>query len=237
MREFVTACSQNVPERVREALYARGVTDEQIAHFSIGHLNQKLPTCDYPESFTKWCAVGDRLDDVLVLPLTNVLGDVRGIQLRHVARERAGYMDFIEVNDEAIFFGLGQAAPHLWSEQSVFLVEGGFDLFPIQRVFPGTVATLTARVTEPLLRLLRRLVTRVWLGYDMDDTGRRACDRYQKQLSGEFDARVVSYPRVHMVGSEKLTKDPGDLWETWGDGRFQEFVRSLVGQRKETADV
>lgn len=229
MGDFVAACSQNIPDRVREALWTRGVTDEQIALYSLGYVARKLPDAGYPESFTKWCAVADRIDDVFVLPLTNALGEVRGLQLRHVDRDRAGYMDFLEVNDEPILFGLGQAASHLWSSRTVYLVEGGFDVFPIQRVFPGTIATLTSRVTDSLLRLLRRLVTRVVLGYDMDSAGRKACERYQKQLTGEFDIRVVTYPRVHMVGTGKLAKDPGDLWEAWGDTRFQEFVRSIVG--------
>lgn len=237
MGDLVVACAADLPDRVREALWARGVTDEQITLFGLGHLNQKLPPGDYPASFTQWCAIGDRLDDVILLPLTNALGDVRGIQLRHVARERGGYMDFIEVNDEAILFGLGQAAPHLWTGQSAFLVEGAFDLFPVQRAFPGTVSTLTARVTDPFLRLLRRLVTRVWLGYDMDPPGRRACERYQKQLSSEFDARVVQYPRQKMLGTGKPIKDPGDLWETWGDARFGDFIRDLVGSHKEPSDA
>lgn len=236
MGDFTTACTQNIPDRVREALWARGVTDEQITLYNVGYVNEVLPPIDYPETFLKWSTIGDRMEDSIILPLTNVLGEVRGLQFRHVARDRSGYMDFIEVNDEPILFGLGQAAPHLWATRSVFLVEGGFDLFPVQRSFPGVVSTLTARVTDPLVRLLRRLVTRVWLGYDMDDPGRRATERSRKQLSGEFDVRVVPWDRVPMIGSDKLSKDPGDLWETWGDGRFQEFVSSLVGP-KETSDA
>jgi DNA primase len=234
MENFVVASYEAMPDRAREALWARGVTDEQITQFRLGHVSGSLPEGDYPEHFLKWCSIGDRLDDVFVLPLTNALGDVRGIQFRHVDRSRAGYMDFIEVNDEAIFFGLAQAAEHWWASKEAYLVEGGFDLFPIQRVFPGSIATLTARVTDPLLRLLRRLVTRIWLGYDMDGAGRRACERYQKQLCGDFDVMVVTYPQVPMLGTGKLTKDPGDLWETWGDAKFQEFVRTLLGVNKES---
>lgn len=237
MQDFTTACSQNLPGRVREALWARGVNDEQIALYGLGYVDRTLPEVSPPESFLKWASIGDRMEDSIVLPLTNALGEVRGLQFRHVARDRAGYMDFIEVNDEPILFGLGQAAPHLWSEGSVFLVEGAFDLFPVQRVVPGVVSTLTARVTESLHRLLRRLVTRVWLGYDMDDTGRRASERYQKQLSSEFVTKVVPWDRVPMVGTDKLTKDPSDLWETWGDGRFQEKLRTLMGTPKETSDA
>jgi DNA primase len=231
MADFVGAVSQSVPDRVREALWTRGVTDEQISLFQIGHVNGALPDVEYPDGFAKWCSVGDRLDDSYVLPLTNVLGEVRGVQFRHVDRARGGYMDYIEANDEAIFFGLGQAAPHMWASRGAFLVEGGFDLFPVQRVYPATIGTLTARVTEPLLRLLRRLVTRVWLGYDMDDAGRRACARYKKQLTEltEFQlVKVVEWPRCTMVGTTKLAKDPADIWETWGDAKFQEHMKKTL---------
>lgn len=218
-------------------MWARGASDEQAALYQIGHLDGCLPEGEYPQSFLRWCGVEGRLDDVFVLPLTNVLGDIRGLQLRHVDRERSGYMDYIDANDEAILFGLGQAASTMWAEQRVWLVEGAFDLFPVQRFFPGTVSTLTARVTEPLLRLMRRLVTRVWLGYDMDVPGRKACERYKKQLATEFDVHIVSYPKVSMGGTGKFAKDPGDLWETVGDARLQEFVRSLVGNHKEPFDA
>jgi len=239
LEDFVVATSATLPERVREALYTRGVTDEQIAAFRVGHIAGPgfLPTAEYPESFTKWVAIGDRLDDVYVFPLTNALGEVRGVQFRHVDRDRAGYMDFIEVNDEAIGFGLGLAAPFFWTDKSAFLVEGAFDLFPVQRVFPGTVGTLTARVTDPFIRLLRRLVTRVWLGYDMDGAGRRACERFEKQHGSEFGVKVVKYPEVPMIGTDKLTKDPNDLWETWGDDKFQTFIRSQLGSLKEPFDA
>ena len=231
MDDFVKRTTASIPDRAREALWARGVTDEQITLFQIGHLDGLLPEGEYPQNFLRWCGVDGRLDDVFVIPLTNVLGNIRGLQLRHVQRDRSEYMTFVEVQDEAIFFGLGQAAPTMWSEQRVWLVEGAFDLFPVQRAFPGTVSTLTARVTEPLLRLMRRLVTRIWLGYDMDPPGRRACERYKKQLDAEkFDVRIVNYPKEKMFSSGKFIKDPGDLWETWGDARFQEFVKTLVGK-------
>ena len=107
----------------------------------------------------------------------------------------------------------------------MYLVEGGFDLFPVQRVFPGVIATLTAKVERNLLRVLRRLVTRIWIGYDADNTGRREIARFEKDYGHEFEVRGIHYPRVPMTGTDKLTKDPGDLWETWGDVPFQEFLR------------
>jgi DNA primase len=215
-------------EEATEALLARGVSEEQIRFYGLGVLDGELPAASYPESFLTWCGHGQKLDHVFVLPLTNALGDVRGVQFRYMDRDRSGYMDFIEGKDEPVLFGLAQAMPHIWTTHSVYLVEGGFDLFPVQRVFPGVIATLTARVTEPFVRLLRRLVDRVWVGYDADDTGRKATERFAKRCSHYFDIRPIRYPQVPMVGSTKRTKDPGDLWETWGDARFQDYLRPLL---------
>ena len=61
--------------------------------------------------------------------------------------------------------------------------------------------------------------------YDADNPGRREIARFEKDHGHEFEVRGIHYPRVPMTGTDKLTKDPGDLWETWGDSPFQEFLR------------
>lgn len=227
--EFVAESESGaeLPERVRESLWGRGVTDEQISQFQIGYVDRVLPAINYPQDFVSWSGDGGKLDDCYVLPITNTIGEIRGLQFRHVDRERGGYMDFILAQDEAVGFGLAQAMPTVWETGEILLVEGGFDLLPLQRFLPGIASTLTARVTEGFVRILRRLVRRVWIGYDMDSAGNRAYDRFRQQYGREFDVRRVVYPRVTLVGG-KLVKDPGDLWEAWGDARLGEYLRSHV---------
>lgn len=226
--DLVLYASLRLDDRGREALYARGVTDEQIALFGLGYLDRDLPgNVDFPGDFLKWAHRGSKLDDVFVLPLTNALGEIRGVQFRHVERERAGYMDYILRTGEAVLFGLAQAMPHIWGTGRIWIVEGGFDLFPIQRQFPATIATLTARLVEPLVRVLRRLVTEIWLGYDMDKTGRTKSEQIVKQHGAEFTIHNVHYPVVVMADG-KSSKDPSDLWEAWGDPTFATFVRELL---------
>lgn len=227
--DLATAAQGGLNESVLDALSARGVSEAQVTSHGIGYLNGELPDIDFPNTFLEWSGNGAKLRDVFVFPLTNALGAVRGVQFRYVDRARGGYMDFIDGKDEAILLGLAQAMPFIWETRSVYLVEGAFDLFPVQRVFPGTVATLTARVTEPMIRLLRRLVSRIWLGYDADDPGQKAAERFQKNHGHEFNVRIIRYPRIPMVGTDKLSKDPGDIWETWGDSRFQTYLRPLLG--------
>ncbi len=223
--EFVAETSRGIPDRVRENLWGRGVSDEQIEAFGIGYLDRALPEIMLPEPFVRWAS--DKLDDCYVFPITNAIGEIRGLQFRHVERGRPGYMDFLLEQEEAVGFGLAQAMETVWVTEEAVLVEGVFDVLPLQRVIPSVVATLTARVTEPFVRLLRRLVRRVWIGYDNDPTGNRAYQKFLTQHGRDFDIRRLLYPKSLFGG--KAAKDPGDLWEAWGDTRLKQFLQSTMG--------
>lgn len=210
------------------ALYARGVTDEQIRLFQIGYVNRNLPALEGAEDFLKWSHQGARLEDMFVLPLTTMTGVIKGFQFRHVDRERKGYTDYFISQDEPAMFGLAQALPSMWDTENVFLVEGAFDLFPIQRHVPWVFATMTAKVTVPVARVLRRFVRRVWLGYDMDARGRKASKEFVQEYRNDFETHVVSYPKVYRLGSSEPIKDPGDLWEVWGDDQIRTFLQSVL---------
>src|SRR5690606_5361640 len=178
-----------------------------------------------PESFYDW---GKGKKDGFIFPLTSSLGDVRGVQFRYVDRERKGYTDYIENvgRYEFVTFGLSQALPHIWETGEVWIVEGVFDLFPVQRVFPNVFPSLTARVTETSVRFLRRLVKRVYLLYDMDGPGRKACEYFQRRYGKEFEVRTPKLPLVNTVQGVRV-KDVSDLWEAWGEERTTEFLRGL----------
>jgi hypothetical protein len=226
LEQLVEYAEGRLGDREREALWMRGVTDEQITLFRLGYLNRDLPGLDYPKDFLEWADNGKTLDDVFVLPLTTALGQIKGLQFRHVERSRAGYRDFIPYDDEPIYFGLGQAMPHIWGTDEVFLVEGGFDLFPVQRVYPQVVATLTARLTGQFARLLYRVVTTIWFCYDWDNAGRNGVERFERSSYGRhFKHYVIQRPGEAPQGAKGRVKDPSELWEAWGDERFGVFLR------------
>lgn len=234
-QEVLTDYAQtNLTERVKEALYGRGVSEEQIVAYRIGYLNHDLPDLEGAEAFLRWSQ--GKLDDVLVLPLTTTLGVIQGFQFRHVDRERKGYQNFMPYKEEALLFGLAEAMPYVWRTGTIYLVEGAFDLFPIQRHFPGVVATLTAKIPENLVPVMRRLVHTVWVGYDADPAGKAATKQIVRELGSEFSVRPVYYPPVKAYGSDRPIKDPGELWEAWGDDQFGKFIQTLVGSTKEFAD-
>lgn len=225
--DFVEIARDRLSDREREALWTRGVSDQQIDLYQIGYVNQRLPELEYSAPFLEWCWRGKRLRDMFVLPLTNTLGQVRGLQFRHVDPAEKGYSDYTPYEDEPITFGLVQAVPHMWSTGSVWLVEGAFDVFPIQRVYPSVVPTLTNRLTDPMVRLLKRLVTDLWLAFDMDDPGRKAVRRTAWKHRQDFIMHEVPFPRPRMLDGQRRVKDPSELWETWGDSQLEKFLRNL----------
>jgi DNA primase len=219
MPELASYAAGRVDDRVRDALLGRGVSDTQISAYQIGHLDKELPD-GIPHDFRNWA--NGKIDDVFLLPLTNSRGEVTGFQVRSVERGKSGYSDYLPDKREASAFGLGQAMSAVWETRSAFLVEGVFDLFPIQRAYAPVLATLTARANPALVKLLKRVVDRVWVGYDMDAAGRRGCSEFARDHGRDLKVYIVEYPEL------KRVKDPGDLWEAWGDAQLIPYIRDLT---------
>jgi DNA primase len=197
--------------------------------FCIGSISGELPSSiAFPEEFRKKYKGTSLLDDSYVLPLTNPAGETTGVQFRAVSRETKGYSDYFTSRLEPTLLGLGQAIPHIWETGKVCLVEGGFDLFPVQRVLPYTVPTLTAKVTELLARWLHRMVHTVILFYDNDSAGRAATSDFLKGYQDDFEIRVIEYPVGVRLMNQRPVKDPADLWEVWGDDKFSSYLKRQV---------
>lgn len=224
--EFVATAQSQLGTRELEALWARGVSDDQIVQFQLGYWKGPLPA-GVPEEFTRFSRGGQRLDDVFVLPLTNILGQVKGVQFRHVPPEIKGYLTYYHDRDESVYFGLGQAIPQIWETETAWVVEGAFDVFPIQRVFPNTFAALTLGTNEALARLLRRFTRQVWLAYDNDKDGRRACEDFKESYGDFLEVHIPAFPKVR-VGVDRYVKDPNELWEAWGDTRLRDYLLRQV---------
>jgi len=225
--EVLTQFAQGqLGDREKEALYLRGVSDEQIGLYRLGYIDQKLPELEDKGLLREKYQGTHWLRDSFFLPLTNTLGQVKGFQLRHVEQDQKGYSHFSPYEDEPVLFGLAQAVPHIWGRWSVALVEGAFDLFPIQRAWPNVVATLTSRLTSQVARTLRRFVDELWLMYDMDKAGRDAVDRVYKQHGQGFGKiHDVRFPRPLAADGKVRVKDPSELWEVWGDTRLRDFLQ------------
>lgn len=223
--DLVAYATGQIDDRVREALWTRGVSDEQISLFQVGYLDRQLPDLQGPgvAPFMSWARGGSRLEDMVVFPLTDFIGGIRGFQFRPVARENHHFSDYIVDPAGPDFFGAAQAAQSIWETEQVHLVEGPYDLFPIQRQKPNVLATLTARVSDPGIRTFRRHVREMVFLYDNDGPGRLGVSDFAKWHGKEFRVVDKCPPKVRML-TGKLAKDVGDLWETYGDPGIVEFL-------------
>jgi DNA primase len=225
--EMVGLCQESLGDDPREDLWLRGVSDSQIGLYRLGYVGHELPSGPvYPEDFISWWVRHkERVTESFVFPLTNWLGETRGLQLRPVSRDRKNYMDFFLDRKEPVMFGLREAAQAVWDSGEVLIVEGTFDLLPTQRQVPNIISTLTAKVTHQLARSLVRFVDKVHLFYDDDKGGRDGTANFVKFYGAELDTNVWQYPSGVVLSDGKRAKDPGDLWEAWGDSRLAAYTK------------
>jgi DNA primase len=227
MQSLADAAHNQVGTESRGALWARGVSDEQIDSFAIGVLpGSTLPAgieCD-PRFVSWWGAHRRHFKNPLVFPLTTSLGVVQGLQFRDREQRVRGYLDYFESKEEPALFGLSHAMPSVWETECAWVVEGVFDLCPVQRHIPNVISTLHAGVSGPLRRLLHRIARKLVVAYDMDSTGRKVAYDLVRELKDEFEVKVLGFPRVSMA-SGHVTKDPNELWSVWGDQALGAFIK------------
>lgn len=224
LEDLANHCRDALCDSERERLYLRGVSPPQISAFGLGYIDSELPPLNYPGHFLAWWSLHKgELDDSYVIPLTTTLGHVLGFQFRHVDPSRRGYLDYFASKEEVALFGLYQAMPFVWETGSICLVEGAFDLLPIQRHIPQVVSTLHAGVSAAFWRVLRRIAPKIYLAWDADVAGREASYSIVRgDKAKSFDVQIVKFPNVPL--RNKLTKDPNELWEAWGDTRLGVYL-------------
>jgi DNA primase len=227
MEDLVTSAHAAMSSEIRQQLWVRGVSDEQIDCYRMGCLaGARLPeSIDCAPSFRAWWAVHRRrFRNALVFPLTSTLGATHGLQFRDVNSRIRGYLDYYEYKEEPAFFGLAQAMPGVWATEEIWLVEGVFDLCPIQRHVSNVVATLHAGVSKQLARVLHRIARTLVIAYDMDSTGRKVSYDLARDMKGLFEVVILKLPRVRLATGVPA-KDPNELWSAWGDATLGAFLQ------------
>jgi DNA primase len=205
----------------------RGVTDEQIKLFRLGIGPSKV-WAPHDLKDTRDGKLFNRqfrgsMEGQLVFPLYNPMGTLRGIETRlwEETEKRKYTQYFMESwREDCVFLGMPQALPSIWETKTVYLVEGMFDFFVVQRVFPNTLCTLSAKVMATQYRFLQRWCRHVVFIFDSDEKGRevtqKALERYNVDTRDGFMAHDLRIP----------TKDPCSLYESWGFDRFKRHLQT-----------
>ena len=187
------------------------------------------PGIEVSPRFNAWWAThSTQFGNALVFPLTSTLGVVHGLQFRDLQPKVRGYLDYFEVKEEPAFFGLAQAMPSVWETERVWLVEGVFDLCPLQRHVPNVISTMHAGVSKQLARVLRRIARTLLIAYDMDSTGLSVSYDLARDLKDLFEVVIVKFPRVRLA-TGGIAKDPNELWSAWGDSGLGAFLHRGAG--------
>lgn len=208
---------------ILDTLYLRGVDEGQVKDYQLGYVD-KFPV-EIPEAYRHKFK---GLSNAVVFPLTNLAGTIGGVQCRSVDRVKKQYHTFYLDEVLPTGFGIGQSAYHMWSQGEVMVVEGPFDLFPVQRVVGSVIATLTAKMTQEVERMIRRMVKSLWVGYDRDEAGQKGAVNAQTRLqTQQLRVITIKWPVVKRQDGS-ICKDPGDLWETMGTHRFNNMLRDSI---------
>ena len=211
-------------------LAARGVYEQQVYDLRLGYVPEEVwPPYIDPSKASEEEAYyldkskrGFKLKGKIIFPMTNAMGSLRGLQVRSPKLDVKDYWKFYSMSSDidAIFFGLDIAMPHIWETQEIVLVEGIFDLFPVQRVFPNAVCVGTARISDLQLKFLKRYVKNVRFMFDNDEFGEGAYEKFYRNHIRDFHSiQKLSY----------LGKDPSASWERLGEEKFKaQFVTEEV---------
>jgi DNA primase len=215
MLSYVSAWSNNLKTQPHalDYLLSRGMSLEQIEQFRIGYSTRQLAINKdrkiFPTSYT-----GD--GGFVIFPLQSLSGKYVGFVSRAITEKR--YQKNVLDTVEPYFFGLNQEALEaIWETKTVFLVEGAFDYFPLQRAFKNTLCLTSANMSVEQNLFLNRFVSTVYLCLDNDKKGKAAA-QYIKGTADLYRCHIVNIPY----------KDMAVAWEDLGDVALKKLLTGKV---------
>lgn len=228
-------------ERFRSYLSERNISGDEIETFRIGaardswdSLLNQLTTEGFSAEDIEKAGLAieresggghyDRFRGRLMIPLTNVVGDVIGFGARTLGDEPPKYINTPQspVFDKGkILYGLDLAKKNI-ENSSIILTEGYMDVIALHRDgIRNSVASMGTALTENQVHTLRRYCANVHLAYDSDFAGDAATLRGIEMLIEQgLNVRVVNMPEG---------KDPDDILKEGGTGLFRSMLEKSPG--------
>lgn len=205
-----------------EYLCGRGASEDQIDGLSLGSVFGAFTPTNDPDqvAFKKWSWGLKRIRDHISYPLTDQAGDVVGVLTGDHIEKNYSKFTMSHATSTAFLFGLPLAIQSIWDTKVVWLVEGVFDWFPLQRVIPNTVAITFDSPGWKQIQFVKRYADVVVLAIDQDEAGKKGVEIAKKRFGPDFDVRVAQYPG----------KDPGEFWADRGEMDFKRHFQREAGR-------
>lgn len=167
--------------------------------------------------------LGEKLTGWILWPIRCPRGRVIGIAGRRGTQKEITRFLLPEAEWSPIFTGLcSESMKRIWQGSDVWIVEGIFDLFPLEWAVPECdviLGTERAFITNKQVEFLRRFAKGVVkIAYDNDEAGRKGTNGYVGENGKTYRG---AYDRLTRVGLQvaKVSyrgKDPGEVWNSGG---------------------
>lgn len=165
----------------------------------------------------------DKFRNRLMFPIIDVRGNVIAFSGRALDDSPAKYMNSPETpvfHKGSNIFALNIAKQHS-SRDGLILVEGNMDAVSLHTFgFPNAVAGLGTALTDQQAQLIKRYAPQVYLCYDSDEAGQKACEKAIETLSAVgLKIKVLSL---------KDAKDPDEYLKKKGAESFKKVIASAL---------
>lgn len=195
----------------------------------------KTPDEPAPDAeFARKYKGGQYLDDRLVCPALSPRGALIGFEARTWRPEDGKHItDFRlpEAEWNPFFLGLTvDAMERIWDGGDIWVVEGLFDLAPMERVIPVTdvvLATVRAKVSDAHVKFIQRFLRKgrmVHMVYDNDETGQKQIFGWNDDTGKRRWGALERFGRVSVACRHvpySGGKDPGEIWDRGGEAALR----------------
>lgn len=204
-------------------LTTRKISKEEIEKYTLGYgriLHVPDDGTDDYKQFMEEMWRGKKLEDKIIFPIKDQMGRVVGVYGRPLDSKLFKTFITEEGKYTGFFFGLYQALEHIYKTGRVYVVEGDFDCIALSRVFPNTVASLTAGMNEQQILLLQMFCDTIVTVFDSDKTGDFARSELEKKVSLLGKTRLFQMSLGY--------KDPDKCFELLGLNKFTAFINKKM---------
>lgn len=204
----------------------RGAKEESLVRLGVKSwepLAEEAPDEDFRERYGD---KGDRLVGWVLWPLLSPRGQVIGCAGRKHGEKTITRYLLPEAHWNPVWTGLTpDVMQRIWAGGDVWVVEGIFDLFPLEWAIPSQDVVLgseRALLTDKHVEFLRRFVRgpgqQVRMVYDNDEAGRKGVNGWTDETGKK---RWGALQRLERVKVRAITvayrgKDPGEIWNLGG---------------------
>lgn len=230
MRDWLaSACQPDLSEDAVGYLLGRGMREQSIHRLGVSLWATPADPCPDAE-FSRKYKGGKYLDDRIVCPALSPRGQVIGFEARTWRPEDGKHITDYRLAESAwnpFFLGLTpDVMERIWDGCDIWIVEGLFDLAPMERVIPDhdvVLATVRAKVSDAHVEFIKRLLRKnhvVHMVYDNDETGRKQVFGWVDDTGKHRWGALERFERVGVLARHvpySGGKDPGEIWDHGGE--------------------